>query len=563
MTRYCPRSGAARKRRLGRLSLASLWTAWAVLAGSCQGQPTPPATGPAITNISATTSHASTATLFATVTAPSTATAIATATLPRVPTAANATTRTVIALGSGPHLFIDDYLIEFSDHVVRAVNQPRRVSQKPIITGLDNTNGFRNVNFTASVLRDPESGLFRMWYVSWAPMREVRFTAYVESTDGLDWQPPILRIPETYSSPITQVMDEGPNTANPDERYKTIVANDEPPVWRGKILYSPDGIHWVAPVENANIPQRYGEIWRPYLDAAQGGYGLLFRWNQPYEWQDAEGVKHQNTEHDPEFVRLFAATASQEFGQVEAPRLIFVPDERDSGETQFYNVSNVIKRGDYYITMLSILRDDLKAAGTPSQVYSSLLDSPVDVYGVGYTVLAWSRDGLNWERDRHQDPYFEPATSPQAWDHAHAWITSMVEVDNLVYLYYGGYKYGHKVFSDRQIGVARAIQDRYVARQADFDEGRLRTRLVTFSAEKLLLNANAEAGEVRVQILDEVGLPIPGFSFDECNAVVVDSTAAPVHCAGSLASLAGRPVQIEFLITNARLFAFSLQPAAP
>jgi hypothetical protein len=333
-------------------------------------------------------------------------------------------------------------------------------------------------------------------------------------------------------------------------------------VWTSQILVSPDGLNWAPRAENALIPKRYGEVWRPYVDA-NGGYGLLFRWNRPHTWVDAEGVTHANTQHDPSWVRLIASAPGPNFGEIVEPEIIFVPDSQDSGETQFYSVSNVLKRGDHYITMLSVLRDDLKAPGTPDEVYSPMLDATVSVYGMGYTVLAWSRDGQTWFRDRQPDVYFEPAEAPKAWDHAHAWITSMVEVDNLVYLYYGGYKYGHKVFSDRQIGLALAIQDRYVARQADATPGWLRTPLVTFDAERITLNANAEAGQVQVQVLDERGQPISGFTTADCEPMTTDDTAAPLICAGDLSTLTGRPVQLEFGLTNARLFAFALHPAAP
>jgi hypothetical protein len=425
----------------------------------------------------------------------------------------------------------------------RIVNQPIRHGPEPIISGVDQPDSFMNFNYTASVIRDAESGLFRLWYTAYDPVQNGRVTAYVESADGLDWELPFSIVPGTLLRPIDHVLDEGEQAADPSQRFKAIVASDEEPIWQGEVLVSPDGQNWQKPEQSGLIPGRFGEIWRPFVDVVNGGFGMLFRWNRPYTWKDAEGVEHNNTLHDKGFVRLFATTTSHKFGEVLDPSLVFAPDEFDSGETQFYSISNVIRRGDYYVTALSILRDDLKASETPEEVYSPLLDSTRQAYGMGYTVLAWSRDGQHWLRDRHQNPYFEPDGSPAAWDHAHAWISSMVEVDNKVYLYYGGYKYGHKVFFDRQIGLAMAIQDRYVARVSGDTPGILRTPLLTFNADRLSLNVDAAGGEVRLQIQDESGQPFPGFAYADCQPTYVDALE-------------------ECTLINARLFAFNLEQTA-
>src|SRR4029079_17929234 len=130
-----------------------------------------------------------TATATATETATATATASDTATTGPSPTHLPALIRpadsTPIALPSGPHPFIGDFLIEQSDNVQRVVNQPLRQGPGPIISGWQQTNGFRNFNFTASVIRDAATGRFRIWYVSYDPAEQQRFTAYTESADGI------------------------------------------------------------------------------------------------------------------------------------------------------------------------------------------------------------------------------------------------------------------------------------------------------------------------------------------------------------------------------------------
>ena len=67
-----------------------------------------------------------------------------------------------IRLGPGPHLFLDEFLIDQSRGVSRRVNQPRRDPQipNPLITGKE--DGCNGPYLT--VVRDPDSGRFRIWY---------------------------------------------------------------------------------------------------------------------------------------------------------------------------------------------------------------------------------------------------------------------------------------------------------------------------------------------------------------------------------------------------------------
>jgi hypothetical protein len=197
------------------------------------------------------------------------------------------------------------------------------------------------------------------------------------------------------------------------------------------------------------------------------------------------------------------------------------------------------------IGMLKVLRDDLPC------------DPGGKTNGIGYTVLAWSHNGEDWQRDRQ--PFFDRNPQSGSWDHAMAWVDYQLPVSDEIYLYYGGYARGHKVerFTERQIGLVRMKRDRYVARQAT-TQGTLRTRLVLLEGDALSLNVDAHHGEARVQILDERNKPIQGFSFVDCAAIRSDELAAPVHWRRLLSEIRDAPVRIEFALQSANLFAFEV-----
>ncbi len=171
--------------------------------------------------------------------------------------------------------------------------------------------------------------------------------------------------------------------------------------------------------------------------------------------------------------------------------------------------------------------------------------------------MAWTRDGRTWVRD--QTPFFEPDPKPGAWDHAHAWLDFQLPVGDEVYIYYGGYKNGHKVnpYQERQIGVVRIPRDRYVSRSAGSDGGTLTTPPVILPGGKTMVNARVR-GELRVRLLDASGEAIRGFDADDCKPIRGDAIAIPVEWKGSLIAVKDKPVRIEFQMNDAELYAFDL-----
>lgn len=249
--------------------------------------------------------------------------------------------------------------------------------------------------------------------------------------------------------------------------------------------------------------------------------------------------------------RLTGQTSSDDFLSWEPPWRAFVPREGDEGVTEFYGAT-VLARGDLLIAFLRILRDDLPAdPGEPEE-------------GIGYTVLATSRDGRHWQR--FDDVFLDRNPAPGTYDHAMAWIYGAAAHQDRVYLAYSAYAEGHKV-GRRTIGMATLPLDRFVSRGATGErEGLLRTRLLVSRdgrSDGLWLNADAASGVVRVQVRDRDDDVVPGFSFDDCRPVTGDGLALEVRCARGFRELGEAALRLEFSLRNARLFGFSLSEPDP
>jgi hypothetical protein len=167
--------------------------------------------------------------------------------------------------------------------------------------------------------------------------------------------------------------------------------------------------------------------------------------------------------------------------------------------------------------------------------------------------------------------FFEPDSNPGTWDHAHAWIDEQLIVGDSLYLYYSGYKQGHKKnrFSERQIGLVRIPMDRYVAWHPEIGRrGRIRTVpfVINHLPSKMTVNADAGAGVLKIKISDALtGKEIPGLGFSDCRQIRENGLQVPVLWGDEettrkkLATLDGRTIRLEFQIEDTWLFAFDLQ----
>lgn len=440
-----------------------------------------------------------------------------------------------IELKSGPHLFIDDYLIAEQSFLSRTVNNPVKLPE-PIITGA--LGGDDNFQPYMTVLHDEETKRFRMWYNTPETARQSH-VGYIESEDGINWIRPhrVLEDPYPIKFGVT-VVDRGLSYADPSQRYLFAAYLTDGMM----ISTSPDGFSWKNIKPEAPLKHNH-DISSLHWDPIREQYiAIVSFWYPNEQWNDKQRTPHQSVSKD---LLTWEEPWPILYGKIGAPI--------EKGETQFYAMSGVIVRGDLLIGLVKILRDDINA--TPGKSGKEMGDLKRKAAGLGYTVLAWSRDGRTWNRDH--EPFMDRNPVAGSWDHAMVWGDEQIIVGDETYLYYGGYARGHKVdrFNERQIGLARMPRDRYVAREASINLGNLKTKPVVLNGSSMTINANV-VGEMRVRLVDCSGSPVNGFDWVELEG---DNIAHKVNWKGDLESLKDQPVQIEFQLKNAQLFGFDLQ----
>ena len=88
------------------------------------------------------------------------------------------------------------------------------------------------------------------------------------------------------------------------------------------------------------------------------------------------------------------------------------------------------------------------------------------------------------------------------------------------------------------------------------------TRPITFTGSRLLLNfATSAAGDVRVEIQDGEGHPLPGYSLENAGELIGNEIerAYSWKASDDVSALAGKPVRLRFLLRDADLYSFRFQ----
>jgi hypothetical protein len=192
---------------------------------------------------------------------------------------------------------------------------------------------------------------------------------------------------------------------------------------------------------------------------------------------------------------------------------------------------------------------------------------------INEVTLGFSRDGFHWDRPE-RTAFLPVADEAGAWNWANVQSAGgcCVVVGDQLYFYVSG-RQGRAGGSEPGVcstGLATLRRDGFasmdwlpeemaVARRtaAADDPGTLTTRPIIFSGDHLFVNADVRNGELRVDVLDADGRPMPPFTKERCDPVRGDGTKHVVRWPGAtLMSVARREVRLRFSMTRGRLFSF-------
>jgi hypothetical protein len=495
-----------------------------------------------------------------------------------------------VRIGHEHQLFLDDYLIEHTEHLTRRVQQARKHAGNPLFVKQHDWEPAGYV--VPSVMYDEEEKIWKAWLDGYGIG-----VFYFTSKDGLTWERPLMRLfPEFDKEPTNRVIltgseidvkDAPPDKLDymrsreagwkyfghasgvikdkrdpdPQRRYKMAYLwinrqFQRPGASRaGKLVamgvaFSPDGIHW-TPV---NEPVSYATVDLPFhinYDEQRQRWVLYGR---------AVGVvtPEKKAAHaaDPNLPynmgRSVIRCESEDFihWTPEKGDLVLSSDAKDSAMTEIYDMRRVPYEG-VNIGFVHLFHNDPESVTLPVQ-------------------LGISRDNMTWQRLSDRSPFLAMGGLGE-WDRGviSPPVSDPVLVGDELRFYYTGRNQLHSTrwkFEDEPkllppmpshrgaLGFATIKRDRFVAMEASYKPGILRTKPFIHDGGTLHVNAAIKFGALTVSLLDDQGISLQKITItgkDEIGLALPELT--------KIATRKGQPMRLEFAVQNGRLFSFWIQ----
>lgn len=499
----------------------------------------------------------------------------------------------VIDIGSRRELFVDDLLIDkISGGAGLRLHHP--VSREIVLS--HNAPWEGTGSGYHSIFKDGD--LYRMYYKAWTvQLKDGKYTetnplytCYAESDDGIHWRKPELGIHEFNGSKANNIVmitgkighvhadaghvavfkDDNPD-APPDARYKAILrsnATGRNPqgIPKGLLPFkSSDGLHWSpmsdAPVitdgafdsQNLAFWDAAHRVYRAYWRYFDEGTGIERTWLPP-------GVRAVRTATSRDFVTW---ENQEDLRYVDSP-----PEQLYTNQIKPYHRAPHLLLGFPARYVDRGWSDSMRALPEPE--HREAVDKEVRRYGTAISegLLMVSRDGVNFKR--WNEAFLRPGPERAGtWNYGHQFMAwHVVETESSLdgapneLSFYASESYCTPPAESTDLRRYTLRLDGFVSLQAPMTGGELLTKPLRFSGGKLLLNfSSSAAGDVRVELQDERGWPIPGFSLEECSPVFGDAINRPVtwRYGSDLAHLAGKTVKLRFVLRDADVYAFQFQ----
>ena len=470
----------------------------------------------------------------------------------------------VLPIDQGRQLFLDDFLIEETT-LIRTYRRPVPHSANPVLKPDKEWEQPRGtpmaMPFSGGVWFDPADGKFKAWYMGGYNQH----LCYAESRDGAAWVKPELDIVKgtnivlkggaTESNTVWLDLNEN----DPKRRVKFFTHGGGA---IGNLVYrtSPDGIHdWSGEHWRSG---RCGDRTTVFFNPFRNKWVFSVRESYPPGYRGR--AKRYWEADDINFPGAAAWSAQDQVPLwVTADRGLDAPNPEIGLAPQLYHLDCMAYES-VLLGMFSIFRgyfhDD---SGEGRRVYPGRPKH-------NDLCVGFSRDGFHWQRPDHR-PFLSLSKRKGDWNwgNVQSVVGGVIVVGDQLYFYYSGRageglgESGPLGFdAGGSMGVAVLRRDGFASMDAGGTEGSLTTRKVRFAGKYLFVNADASAGELRVEVLDAAGNVIGPFTKENCTPLKANATLQQVAWKGAddLSAVVGKEVRFRFALTEGSLYAFWVSP---
>jgi hypothetical protein len=476
----------------------------------------------------------------------------------------------VLQVGSDKQLFIDELFFAQKEGVRLVVNPPVKDPQPVLVADKDKPWELNRISAGNTVIDD--GGEIKLYYDAIAPCPSddrSRWLCLAVSKDGIHFDKPQLGIvpfagrndtnivwpPARVPShePGNVFIDTHPRCP-PEERYKLVYCYGSEGLY---VAVSPDGLHW-KPYEKPSF-RPSDTTNTAFFDDRIGRYVGWVRINGPRGRSVGRCEFDDLRDWGPETLVFCNDDEDQRY----LDRSLFSGMDHYNGGVTKYAAAPDVYFGfpaAYYHFHPEVFRHRGRG-GTRSPGN----DGNIEVQ------LMTSRDGIHWVRPDRSRPFL-PRGPEGSWDAGITYVTgasSLLYRGDEVWLYYTAQPFTHGDYSlaeKEALGsVMRAVlrRDGFVSVDAGFAPGEFTTPPMVFDGRELLLNVDTGGGgHLRVELQNEQGQPLPGYTLADCDVVNGNSVRSPVSWQGQadVSALAGTPIRLRVQMRCAKLYAFQFVP---
>ncbi|WP_339926015.1 hypothetical protein [uncultured Cyclobacterium sp.] len=443
-------------------------------------------------------------------------------------------------IGNNRELFVDDFLIDRLDGATLEMHAPK---DEGIAFTLDNPWEGK-FSLYSTIIKD--DSIYRVYYRGLPDVKEGNdreLTCYAESKDGINWYKPSLGIHEINGSKDNNVilidkdlthnfspfLDTNPNAK---EKYKALAGKKATGLYA---LTSEDGIHWVKaknqPVLNeGNLDSQNVSFW----SASENKYLVYFRTSDSgfRSVSRASSLDFTNWDEGVE-MKYGAAPLEHLYTQQTSPYF---------RAPQIY-----LAIGGRFMPNKQVVTDEQAAQmGIDPNYYKACSDA----------FLMSSRGGAVYNR-YFMESFIRPAMGLSNWvSRTNYPALNVVQTSEYEMSIYVNQDYAQSTAHMRRYSMRL---DGFSSLTAGYGGGEMITKPFVFDGKALELNfSTSAAGEVFVELLDEKGNKIPGFSKEECQTIIGNELARNVYWNKNtdVSKLSGKAVRMKIYLKDANIYSF-------
>lgn len=432
-------------------------------------------------------------------------------------------------------LFFDDWYLESYSNIRIKMGKPKWIEEATFADP-----GYVTSANYPSVFWDEKMRRWRAFYQ--ARTREyihksTNLLATAESDDGIHWHVPDLNM--QFQDPERKIVNEVFPAGRGPERGCVYLDQRETGLERRyKLMYAPGPKMYVAFSSD-------GYRWKQVPDVSWG------------DWLSDTAMVIYYNKHRDSYVtvcrqnlgdRRPALVETRDWRTWSKPQVVVHPDPLDPPLVQFYGMPT-FPYEEMYVGFLWVFHCDPHQIPADTSKYHGPIDSQ----------LTYSYDGWHFNRT-FREPFIA-RNEPGLPGCGSIYSCSLcIDEQNIIRIYSAGHLYEHGRGGWEENGslLLHTLRlDGFMYLESTSNLARVMTRCLLFHEPMLKINVQAPQGEVRVQLSDEMGKPLTGFSFDDCIPFKGDELfwEPQWHSGKTLKDALNRPVRVEAQMAEARLYA--------